>query len=117
MVVEEVTVEFAQHLGDLVGGGEVHGHELLPQGERGIAPVDGTAGGGVDEALHAGEDGILQQAQRAQAVDHQVALGMVYRVLVGEEGRQMENNLGAFKEDALEFDLVQDVPFHEQDAG
>lgn len=42
---------------------------------------------------------------------------MVHRILVGKEGRQVEDHLRTLEEHPLELHLVQDVPFHEQDTG
>jgi hypothetical protein len=42
---------------------------------------------------------------------------MIDRVLIGEEGRQVEDDLGPLEEDALQLDLVPDVALDEQDAG
>ena len=76
--------------------------------------VNRTTGRGVHEALDAGQDGVLEQAQRTHSIDLQVLLGMIEAVLVGEKCGQMEDDRGLVEEDALHLDLVEDVALRKQ---
>ena len=114
MVLEEIAVELPQHLGDLIRGTEVQRHKFFGEGQGGVAAVDGAARGGVDEALHPGQVGILGEFQGSQAIHQKVGLGVVNGVLIGEQGGQVKNDLRAFKKNPLQLNFIEDAAFHKQ---
>lgn len=95
----------------------MNGDEVFFERQRRFAPVNGAAGRGVDEPLDAGHLRVLEQLQCTRAVDQQVALWVVDGVLVGEQRRQVKNNLRFFKKHPLQLDFVEDVAFDEKDVG
>jgi len=116
-VVEVVGVELAEQLRDLVGGVEPDGNVVLFERHLRIETVDAAPGRRVHEPFHPDHVGILENLEDPHAVDHQVGLGVVDRVLVCKVGSEVEDVGGLLPEDPLEGFVVQDVPLHERDVG
>jgi len=114
-VVEVVGVEFTDHLGDLVGGVELDGDVMFLKRHLGVQAVDATPRGGIDEPLDVNKMGILQNLEDPHAVDHQVFLRVVDRVLVGKVGGEVVDDIGFCLKRPLQLLLVQDVAVDELD--
>lgn len=93
-VVEVVGVELTDHLGDLVGGVEFDGDIMLLKRHLRVQAVDAAAGRGIDEPVDVNEVSILQDLEDAHAVDHQIFFRVVDRVLVGEVGGKVVDDVG-----------------------
>src|SRR5437016_3296368 len=106
VIVEIVAIELSNELVYLIRRVEAQRHEVLLQGQWRLAPVDRATRGSEDELFYTRQVSILEYSERAQPIDQQVGLRMIYTVLVGEMRSQMEYAVGLVREGALEPLLV-----------
>lgn len=114
MEVEEIVgIKLPDELRHLVGGVQADGRIVLLKGHLRVEPINSAPRGGVDEPVHVDQLGILEDLQNSEAVHHQVLLGVVDGVLVGEVGCEVEDVIGLLLEDPLQHLVVEDAPLDE----